>query len=205
MKRLLPFVLAACVMWAAQGASEEPKGWITGSVRSATTGEPLRSALISLHRSYSPQGFSRTTTSGPQGDFVFLGVRRNLLAGRYNLTIRKVSKLGSGSSKRSASTIVSRLRRHTKRLRNVSSVSQALLPLPPTPYDACDKRTTQSLSLVRYRTLRGTTRRPLDPASTRLRRTGEQCCFSALAARRHLRTRGRPRVWTLSTSRPCQR
>ena len=30
---------------------------------------------------------------------------------------------------------------------------QALLPLPPTPYDACDKRTTRvtSLSLVRYR------------------------------------------------------
>ena len=31
--------------------------------------------------------------------------------------------------------------------------AQALLPLPPTPYDACDKRTTRvtSLSLVRYR------------------------------------------------------
>ena len=85
MKRLFPFVLAACVMGAAQGASEEPKGRIAGSVRSATTGEPLRSALISLHRSYSSQGFSRTTTSGPQGDFVFSG----LLAGRYRLTVRK--------------------------------------------------------------------------------------------------------------------
>ena len=85
MKRLFPFVLAACVMGAAQGASEEPKGRIAGSVRSATTGEPLRSALISFHRSYSSQGFSRTTTSGPQGDFVFSG----LLAGRYRLTVRK--------------------------------------------------------------------------------------------------------------------
>ena len=85
MKRLLPFVLAACVMWAAHGASEEPKGRIAGSVRSATTGEPLKSALISLHLSSAPRGFSRTTTSGLQGDFVFLG----LPAGQYNLTVRK--------------------------------------------------------------------------------------------------------------------
>ena len=72
-------------MGAAQGASEEPKGRIAGSVRSATTGEPLRSALISLHLSSTPRGFSRTTTSGLQGDFVFLG----LPAGQYNLTVRK--------------------------------------------------------------------------------------------------------------------
>ena len=85
MKRLLPFVLAACVMWAAHGADGEPKGRIAGSVRSTTTGEPLRSALISLHLSSARRGFSRTTTSGPQGDFVFLG----LLAGRYSLTVRK--------------------------------------------------------------------------------------------------------------------
>ena len=85
MKRLLPFVLAACVMGAAQGADEEPKGRIAGSVRSATTGEPLRSALISLHLSSTPRGFSRTTTSGLQGGFVFLG----LPAGQYNLTVRK--------------------------------------------------------------------------------------------------------------------
>ena len=85
MKRFLPFVLAACVICAAQRADGEPKGRIAGSVRSATTGEPLRSALISLHLSSAPRGFSRTTTSGPQGDFGFL----DLLAGQYGLTVRK--------------------------------------------------------------------------------------------------------------------
>ena len=67
----------------------------------------------------------------------------------------QAGKRSTSSSKRSASTIVSgacggtpkRLRKRFKRDR------QALLPLPPTPYDACDKRTTRvtSLSLVRYR------------------------------------------------------
>ena len=67
----------------------------------------------------------------------------------------QAGKRSTSSSKRSASTIVSGACGGTpKRLRNVSSVDrQALLPLPPTPYDACDKRTTRvtSLSLVRYR------------------------------------------------------
>ena len=45
-----------------------------------------------------------------------------------------------------------RLRRHTA-IEERFKRGQALLPLPPTPYDACDKRTTRvtSLSLVRYR------------------------------------------------------
>ena len=85
MKRLVALALAASVVWGAQGATEEPKGQIAGTVRSATTGEPLRSALISLRLSSTGQAFSRTTTSGPQGDFVFLG----LPAGQYNLTIQK--------------------------------------------------------------------------------------------------------------------
>ena len=47
-----------------------------------------------------------------------------------------------------------RLRRHTETIEErFKRDRQALLPLPPTPYDACDKRTTRvtSLSLVRYR------------------------------------------------------
>ncbi len=47
-----------------------------------------------------------------------------------------------------------RLRRHTETIEErFERDRQALLPLPPTPYDACDKRTTRvtSLSLVRYR------------------------------------------------------
>ena len=46
-----------------------------------------------------------------------------------------------------------RLRRHTETIEErFKRDRQALLPLPPTPYDACDKRTTRvtSLSLVRY-------------------------------------------------------
>ena len=47
-----------------------------------------------------------------------------------------------------------RLRRHTETIEErCERDRQALLPLPPTPYDACDKRSTRvtSLSLVRYR------------------------------------------------------
>jgi len=47
-----------------------------------------------------------------------------------------------------------RLRRHKETIaERFERDRQALLPLPPTPYDACDKRTTRvtSLSLVRYR------------------------------------------------------
>ena len=85
MKRLVPFALAACVMWAAQGPNEQPRGRIAGTVRSVTTGEPLKSAVIALHLSSRPQGFSRTTTTGSEGDFVFL----HLPPGQYNLSIQK--------------------------------------------------------------------------------------------------------------------
>ena len=47
-----------------------------------------------------------------------------------------------------------RLRRHTETIgERVARAREALLPLPPVPYDACDTRTTRvtSLSLVRYR------------------------------------------------------
>ena len=47
-----------------------------------------------------------------------------------------------------------RLRRHTETIgERVARDREALLPLPPVPYDACDTRTTRvtSLSLVRYR------------------------------------------------------
>ena len=46
-----------------------------------------------------------------------------------------------------------RLRRHTETIgERFERDAKALLPLPSTPYDACDKRTTRvtSLSLVRY-------------------------------------------------------
>jgi hypothetical protein len=46
------------------------------------------------------------------------------------------------------------LRRHSKTIgERFERDRQALLPLPPAPYDACDKHTTRvtSLSLVRYR------------------------------------------------------
>ena len=47
-----------------------------------------------------------------------------------------------------------RLRRHTETIgERFARAREALLPLPPVPYDACDTRTTRvtSLSLVRYR------------------------------------------------------
>ena len=47
-----------------------------------------------------------------------------------------------------------RLRRHTETIgERFARDREALLPLPPVPYDACDTRTTRvtSLSLVRYR------------------------------------------------------
>ena len=46
------------------------------------------------------------------------------------------------------------LRRHTETIgERFARDRQALLPLPPVPYDACDQRSTRvtSLSLVRYR------------------------------------------------------
>ena len=64
----------------------------------------------------------------------------------------QAGKRSTSSSKRSASTIEKRLRRHTETTEErFKRDRQALLPLPPTPYDACDKRTTRvtSLSLVR--------------------------------------------------------
>ena len=47
-----------------------------------------------------------------------------------------------------------RLRRHTETIgERFARDREALLPVPPVPYDACDTRTTRvtSLSLVRYR------------------------------------------------------
>ena len=67
----------------------------------------------------------------------------------------QAGKRSTSSSKRSAlNNRKRRLRRHTETIEErFKRDRQALLPLPPTPYDACDKRTTRvtSLSLVRYR------------------------------------------------------
>ena len=78
--------------------------------------------------------------------------------GNFMVPAPRFSKLGS--VQRAARSAVAsnnrkrRLRRHTETIEErFKRDRQALLPLPPTPYDACDKRTTRvtSLSLVRYR------------------------------------------------------
>ncbi len=85
MKRLAALALAVSVVWGSQGPTKGPKGQIAGTIRSATTGEPFASAVVQLRLSFQREGVSRTTTSGLQGDFAFLG----LPVGQYTLTIRK--------------------------------------------------------------------------------------------------------------------
>ncbi len=85
MKRLVALALVVSVVWGAQSPTKEPQGRIAGTVRSATTSEPLKSVVVSLRLQAQGQGFSKTAASGLEGDFAF----DQLPAGRYELVFRK--------------------------------------------------------------------------------------------------------------------
>ena len=77
--------LAAFFFWADQALAGGAEGQIAGTVRSVTTGETLKSAVVILRLQGGRESFSRTTTSGLEGTFGFDG----LPAGRYQLTVQK--------------------------------------------------------------------------------------------------------------------
>ncbi len=77
--------LAAIGAVTAQDVVKVPEALIAGTVHSATTGESLKSAVVSLRSLRRQEGISKVTTSGLEGDFVFAG----LPPGEYELTFRK--------------------------------------------------------------------------------------------------------------------
>ena len=85
MTRFIVFALVVCTSTVAQGPREEEKAQLAGVIRSATTGEPLKSVLVSLRRTSERRSFLRNRTSGPEGGFVF----SDLASGEYSLVFRK--------------------------------------------------------------------------------------------------------------------
>ena len=76
--------LAAVFLWAATGFADQSQMQVVGMVRSASTGEALKSAIVTLTGRDAKQKLSRTTT-GSDGSFGFAG----LPPGQYQLTVRK--------------------------------------------------------------------------------------------------------------------
>ncbi len=79
------FLSAVSVPVAGQDREDAPRGRIAGTIRSATTGEPLKSVVATLRAPPQRGRFSKTTTSGLEGNFAFEG----LPPGKYQLTFRK--------------------------------------------------------------------------------------------------------------------
>lgn len=77
-------ILAVCFLLSFQNAFAQPRVQVAGIVRSATTGEPLKSAVVILRPRDAGQNSSRTT-SGLDGGFSFSG----LPPGQYQLTVSK--------------------------------------------------------------------------------------------------------------------
>ncbi len=84
MMRRIPSVLGALLLILA-GRAGEVQGRIGGVVRSVTTGEPVKSAVVTLRSPDAHAGPTRTATTGPAGTFLF----ESLPAGSYQLSIRK--------------------------------------------------------------------------------------------------------------------
>ncbi|MBI3695348.1 MAG: carboxypeptidase regulatory-like domain-containing protein [Acidobacteria bacterium] len=84
MKRLLTIALAVAGTCPAQGPAGEPRGEIGGTVKSAKSGELLKSVQVFLRLSSNSAG-PRSTTTGPAGDFLFA----NLYGADYSLYFRK--------------------------------------------------------------------------------------------------------------------
>ena len=85
MRRLLAIALAAAATSAAQTPTQERNGEIGGSVRSAQTGDPLKSARVFLRPQSGSQGLRLTQKTGPAGEFLF----KYLPHGNYSLTAGK--------------------------------------------------------------------------------------------------------------------
>ena len=85
MRRCFALALMAAGFCAAQPALENPHGAIGGTVRSAKTGELLKSVQVSLELAAKSQTSSLRATTGPAGEFLFSG----LPAGKYLLRFRK--------------------------------------------------------------------------------------------------------------------
>ena len=77
-------ILAVCFILSCASAFAQPQIEVAGIVRSATTGEALKSAVVILSPRDAGQNSSRTT-SGPDGSFSFSG----LPPGQYQLTVSK--------------------------------------------------------------------------------------------------------------------
>ncbi len=84
-------VLLLCILVALRGveAPKEPVGEIGGFVRSAITGEPLRSVQVSLRPASARERSTLTTTTDAFGTFLFTG----LPAGAYRIALDKAGYL----------------------------------------------------------------------------------------------------------------
>lgn len=84
MMRPVLWVFATSLL-AGQALADDAQGRIGGMVRSMTTGETLKSVVVSLRSETGDAGVSRAATVGPEGTFLFDG----LPAGSYQLSVNK--------------------------------------------------------------------------------------------------------------------